>query len=313
MTKKTESDRESDVTVSGILQEAPPSNTPSLVTTSESELEEKIGIAEVTSEVELVDGSSLGEHSKDLLQSLHAIESPQSTDCPAHPGKKWSASSTTPVPDPEEVISHVETLAECSETSGVNFKLEITNNRNNFGLAATEVETISSITKPEAMMEHNERLTPEGQESFSNESTTTKRSSPDGEEIHDINSNNMEEEPFEVTSSDSDNSWVEEIPYEEGPPPLDLTLHTIVEESCEESCDESLHSLQMTRRKAPDALENYFNYLDPAQVENAEMQRRRLANEDSEFSDTFSESSFNSEVVPPHEEDSLIDPVRPRG
>lgn len=121
---------------------------------------------------------------------------------------------------------------------------------------------------------------------------------------------------FDVTSDED--SWVEEILFEDEddasfeeaakklPPPLDLTLHTIVEESCEESEAENSGnfyqpstsglgsqknpSLSQSESNANE-LEKYFNYgiyTDPGSAS-----KNSLPHEESEFSDTFSESSFS--------------------
>ncbi|CAL8110259.1 unnamed protein product [Orchesella dallaii] len=122
---------------------------------------------------------------------------------------------------------------------------------------------------------------------------------------------------FDVTSDED--SWVEEILFEDEdetsfeeavkklPPPLDLTLHTIVEESCEESEAENSgnfyqpstsgiggsqknHSLSQSDSNANE-LEKYFNF--GIYNDHGSSAKNSLPNEESEFSDTFSESSFS--------------------
>src|SRR5262249_6926962 len=68
---------------------------------------------------------------------------------------------------------------------------------------------------------------------------------------------------------------------------IDFTLHTIVEESCEESDGErSKHPRDNpNRHSGPTELEKYFTELVGRESP------KRFANEESEYSDTFSESS----------------------
>jgi hypothetical protein len=169
------------------------------------------------------------------------------------------------------------------------------------------------------MNSSSSRSSPDGQDAERSEygggasSTTTEP---------DVDSPTPMIEQFDVTSDDD--SWVEEIIFEDDddadmnnsnkkpppPPPLDLTLHTIVEESCEESEAEgnsgNFNQQPTTSRGArrysasrqnDNELEKYFNFGIYSNTDNgssgAGEGRNSLTNDESEFSDTFSESSFS--------------------
>lgn len=89
---------------------------------------------------------------------------------------------------------------------------------------------------------------------------------------------------------------------------IDFTLHTILEESCEES-DGERRSRNEKRGKETSELEKYFTH----GLGSGEEPKRRtsFANEESEYSDTFSEtsSSIYSEGRSAGEEEEDVDPV----
>lgn len=68
---------------------------------------------------------------------------------------------------------------------------------------------------------------------------------------------------------------------------IDFTLHTIIEESCEESDYERKPKDEDGAKAAPSELEKYFYY----GLGNGPVDPMRYANEESEYSDTFSETS----------------------
>ncbi|XP_018017504.1 serine-rich adhesin for platelets, partial [Hyalella azteca] len=70
-------------------------------------------------------------------------------------------------------------------------------------------------------------------------------------------------------------------------PHLDLTLHTIIEESCEESdCDRRQKDDEVSNQD-PSELEKYFFF----GLGNGTAESKRIGNEESEYSDSFSETS----------------------
>lgn len=185
------------------------------------------------------------------------------------------------------------------------------------------------------------------QNALSRITESTSRSSPDGADADRDDSTTTTEpendsptpmvEQFDVTSDED--SWVEEIIFEEDddtdtiqmcrkaqPPPLDLTLHTIVEESCEEWSEAESgnfnspqkHGNQKQQRRLKtqpqrndNELEKYFNFcINISDNGSQEESRQSCTNEDSEFSDTvnsvnseFSESSFSMQDDHDHDDD----------
>lgn len=162
------------------------------------------------------------------------------------------------------------------------------------------------------------RSSPDGADADRSEADSTTTTEPEGDSPTPMM------EHFDVTSDED--SWVEEIIFEDDdtaepsiqmcrkaqpqPPPLDLTLHTIVEESCEESEPESGHfdpsqKLGSKQRRTmacssqqqqqnDNELEKYFNFGINTGDNGFTGGRQSFSNEDSEFSDdTFSESSFS--------------------
>ncbi|XP_035711045.1 uncharacterized protein LOC110854038 isoform X4 [Folsomia candida] len=182
------------------------------------------------------------------------------------------------------------------------------------------------------------------QNALSRITESTSRSSPDGADADRDDSTTTTEpendsptpmvEQFDVTSDED--SWVEEIIFEEDddtdtiqmcrkaqPPPLDLTLHTIVEESCEEWSEAESgnfnspqkHGNQKQQRRLKtqpqrndNELEKYFNFgINIGDNGSQEGGRQSCTNEDSEFSDTeFSESSFSMQDDHDHDQASLV-------
>ncbi|XP_066964987.1 uncharacterized protein [Macrobrachium rosenbergii] len=89
---------------------------------------------------------------------------------------------------------------------------------------------------------------------------------------------------------------------------IDFTLHTIIEESCEESDYERKTKEEEGSHADPSELEKYFYF----GLGNGPADPKRFANEESEYSDTFSETSSSIfsegvDVDPKYDED--IDPA----
>lgn len=92
---------------------------------------------------------------------------------------------------------------------------------------------------------------------------------------------------------------------------IDFTLHTILEESCEESDGERRSRCERTRAgKETSELEKYFTH-GLGSGDQEPKRRTSFANEESEYSDTFSEtsSSIYSEGRSGGEEEEDVDPV----
>ena len=101
---------------------------------------------------------------------------------------------------------------------------------------------------------------------------------------------------------------------------IDFTLHTILEESCEESDGGERRSVRAGRdsrsqRKEPSELEKYFTQGLGNESDASKGPLRRatsFANEESEYSDTFSETSssiYSESLEPSGGEEDDIDPV----
>lgn len=95
---------------------------------------------------------------------------------------------------------------------------------------------------------------------------------------------------------------------------IDFTLHTILEESCEESDGEKKSlSGDRSRNKETSELEKYFTQgLGAGGGGQEESKRRSYANEESEYSDTFSETSssiYSEGMEPSGGEEEEVDPV----
>ncbi|KAK7075375.1 Sytl5p, partial [Halocaridina rubra] len=89
---------------------------------------------------------------------------------------------------------------------------------------------------------------------------------------------------------------------------IDFTLHTIIEESCEESDYERKTKEEEAAQADPSELEKYFYF----GLGNGPADPKRYANEESEYSDTFSESSssiFSEGVDGDGKYDEDIDPA----
>lgn len=109
-------------------------------------------------------------------------------------------------------------------------------------------------------------------------------------EDHDYDDDELNEEEYFNDEDFDDDEYEFEEP-EEGiksctKPPVDFTLHTILEESCEES-DYDRRNDDDASNDDPSGLEKYFFY----GLGNGTSESKRIANDESEFSDSFSESS----------------------
>lgn len=109
----------------------------------------------------------------------------------------------------------------------------------------------------------------------------------DDNEYDDID----DEEYFNDEDFEDDDDYDFEEP-EEGiksctKPPFDFTLHTILEESCEESDYDRRQKDDETSNDDPSGLEKYFFF----GLGNGNAESKRIINEESEYSDSFSESS----------------------
>lgn len=133
------------------------------------------------------------------------------------------------------------------------------------------------------------------------------RSSPDGADAEKSEGSSptpvLEMNSEDEAKSESTDSWTEEVSFVEmepnGPAPLDMTLHTI----CEESETESEHNKLTPKNSVglaqsqTQGLEQYFNFTNSTDGDGFQNLQFDFQNyEESEFGDTFSESSFSSEL-----------------